>query len=298
VGQNISISGIVVDSSTDGTAEVVRQYPRVRLVKLSKRAYSGAARNAGIAESSAPVVLFMDSDVIVEPNWVDKMLDWHDREECAVVAGAVLNGNPESLVGWASYITEFSEYLPVGKPRYKLTGVTANFSCKRWALDKYNGFNPSLKQYVDTEFNCRLNSGGDKLLFVPTILAKHKHRSTLREYLRHEIGRGRSAVAVRRCGYLPYSRIARYRSLCVLLAGPVFVRMVCSTLGRFVRAGMVPLWQVATVMPISLLGSMAWTAGFLSEAVRPRIDLNEFGRQCSPAETVQTSQGGNTGWER
>lgn len=282
---------IVVDSSSDHTADIVREFPQVKLVKLDKRTYSGAARNIGIAEASAPIIFFMDSDVIVEPRWIDKMLDWHALEDCALVSGAVLNGNPESIISWASYITEFTDYLPTGQPRYKQVGVTANLSCKRWALEKYNGFNPSLKQYVDTEFGCRLNNGGDKILFVPSILVKHKHRTTLRAYLKHEVARGRSAVAVRRCGYLPHSGVARYRSLCALLAGPVFVRLVYTTIGRIIRAGMLPAWQITAVAPVAVLGLMAWTMGFLAEGLCPKIKIDKSNAILAAMEKTRSRRG-------
>lgn len=280
---------IVVDSSSDRTAEIVREFPEVKLVKLEERTYSGAARNIGIAESKAPIVLFLDSDVIAERDWLEKMMTWHEREpKCAAVAGAILNGNPESTVSWASYITEFSEYVPVGKPHYRRVGVTANLSYKRWALETYGGFDNHLKQYVDTEFNCRLNAGGEKLLFVPTILVKHKHRTTLRAYLKHEIGRGRSALALRRRGYLPYSHVARARSLSLLVAGPAFLRLVYSSVARFARAGILPLRGMLPVLPVCILGWLAWTLGFVAESIRPTIRLSALKEERTQTQSIHT----------
>ena len=43
---------IVVDSSTDGTAEFVEEkFPKVRLFKFRERKYCGDARNIGISEA-------------------------------------------------------------------------------------------------------------------------------------------------------------------------------------------------------------------------------------------------------
>jgi GT2 family glycosyltransferase len=214
------------------------------------------------------------------------MLQWHQREECAAVAGAILNGNPESGVSWASYMTEFSEYTPVGKPRYQAIGVTANLSYKRWVFEKYGGFNETLKQYVDTEFNCRLNAGGDKLLFVPNILVKHKHRTTLGAYLKHETGRGRSALALRRHGYLSYNSVANSRWLCVMVSGIVLVKLVLGNIRRFSRARILPLGKTVRIIPISILGSLAWTVGFLSESMKPTIQLPEVGARSVKSETI------------
>jgi glycosyltransferase involved in cell wall biosynthesis len=55
---------VVDDGSSDGTADVARGYDdaRVRLVELGTNRGANAARNAGIAAASAPLLCFLDSD--------------------------------------------------------------------------------------------------------------------------------------------------------------------------------------------------------------------------------------------
>lgn len=57
---------VVVDRfSNDGTAEIARGYGVVLIQTMANRS---SARNAGLAESRSPGVLFVDSDMILPPN--------------------------------------------------------------------------------------------------------------------------------------------------------------------------------------------------------------------------------------
>jgi glycosyltransferase involved in cell wall biosynthesis len=57
---------VVDDGSTDGTADVARRYPGVRLVR-QEHAGAGAARNTGLARCDEDVVAFLDADDVWLP---------------------------------------------------------------------------------------------------------------------------------------------------------------------------------------------------------------------------------------
>jgi glycosyltransferase involved in cell wall biosynthesis len=61
---------IVDDASTDGTSDWLASLrdPRIRTARLNGNEGPSAARNAGIAMASAPVLAFLDSDDIYLPN--------------------------------------------------------------------------------------------------------------------------------------------------------------------------------------------------------------------------------------
>src|SRR5579863_2903065 len=82
---------VVADSlSTDGTAEylaeVAREMPHVRHLPGP---YTGRAmaRNAGIAASRAPIVLFTDSDIIASPDLLTRHLEHHRELQAQAVVG-------------------------------------------------------------------------------------------------------------------------------------------------------------------------------------------------------------------
>lgn len=260
---------IIVDSSSDRTPDIVSRYSDVNLVRLSRRAYSGEARNVGIRYAQGRIIAFTDSDCMPEPDWLQKMWETHAFFDCAAVGGAVTNGNPDSLISWASYITEFSQVMPVGKMRFGFRCVTCNVSYKSWVFKEYGGFDPSLKRYVDFAFHGKLCREGEQLLFDPGILVSHRHRVTLRRYTAHEFSRGRAALIVRRMGLLPGARITASRCVSAAITPILLARRMIADSSRVIEARGEVLCRFPAVFPFFVAGSVAWTCGFAMEALTP-----------------------------
>lgn len=87
---------IVVDNgSTDNTAQLARQYP-VRIIFENKRG-AAAARNAGIAVARGKYLAFVDSDVRLDANWAEVLLeemgDFFEGAQGQVVPCAIEGSN-------------------------------------------------------------------------------------------------------------------------------------------------------------------------------------------------------------
>ena len=255
---------IVVESSGDGTADVVREcFPDVRLIESRSRLLSGAARNMGAGVSSGEILLFVDSDCVAESSWIQKMWDAHLGFDGAAVGGAVLNGNPEVPVSVASYITEFSVFFPYGQTRCMEYLCAGNVSYKADVFRRYGGFDPDQPLYVDLMFNKKLFAAGEKLLFRPDITVTHRHREGLREYLDHEVGRGRAAVAARRRGLLVGKWWVKHPALASLLIPALFLQKAVVFPCRFVRTYPSKLGSLARALPYVWIGLTFWHYGFL-----------------------------------
>ena len=65
---------VVDDASSDKTPEVVRAHERVRLVRNVTNLGPAAARNRGVAESRGELLVFLDSDSIVDDTqWLARL---------------------------------------------------------------------------------------------------------------------------------------------------------------------------------------------------------------------------------
>jgi glycosyltransferase involved in cell wall biosynthesis len=80
---------IVVDGgSTDGTLEVVQEYPNVKVIKDSNGTRA-TARQKGIKAVETPWHLHVDSDVILCQDWFKKALRWIDESVGALWGVAI-----------------------------------------------------------------------------------------------------------------------------------------------------------------------------------------------------------------
>src|SRR5262245_50610740 len=79
---------VVDDHSTDGTPAYLKTLvtPQIRTVTLPARLGYGGARNAGLAEVRAPLVMFLDDDDWLWPNALATLAGALDRAPHAVAA--------------------------------------------------------------------------------------------------------------------------------------------------------------------------------------------------------------------
>jgi GT2 family glycosyltransferase len=78
LNSTLQIEVVVVDNaSTDGTPEAIRErYPEVELIENGANLGFAKANNIGIAASSGDYVCLVNSDVVVPPGCLEKMVDF------------------------------------------------------------------------------------------------------------------------------------------------------------------------------------------------------------------------------
>jgi len=247
---------IVIDSSTDGTAEIVAQrFPWVRLLSFLERKFPGDARNFGVSQSKSELLAFIDADCIADPHWIDEIVKAH-QSQSLVIGGAIDNGDPKSYVGWAYYFCEFSQWMP-GLPKGQANEIpTCCLSLTREAFDKYGPFLERIYS-SDTAFHWKLGRDGHKPLFNPAIKVSHLYADSLTRFLRHETFHGKSFAKVR-VREKKLSCLQRIFFMMRSLYLP-FLQLGL-TAQRVVRDGSY-LKQFALSSPLAFLGMLAWSWG-------------------------------------
>jgi GT2 family glycosyltransferase len=251
-----SFEVIAVDSSTDGTAALVEErFPDVKLYTFPERKYCGGARNQGISVAKADLVAFLDADCVAAPNWVEEILRAHQCPHLAI-GGAIANAGPGNLVSWASYFTEFSQWMPDTQATFVADMAAANISYKREAFDTLGPFIEGT-YCSDTEFHWRLGKLGQRIRFTSSILITHHSIDRFPRFIRHEYEHGRCFARVRVRSQL-FSILRRYAyALCFL---PIAIKL-------FLQVGLrnhknriyLPFFMKAS--PLILLGLLAWSLG-------------------------------------
>ncbi len=175
---------ILVDSSSDGTAEMVRQrYPQVQLIHVPSRLFCGDARNVGVQAARADIIAFLDTDCSVESHWVESVIRAQIMPHL-LVSGIVENATTTSRIAWAYYFCEFSHWLPRAKALEVPEAAGCCLSLKRTAYETYGPFLQGTYS-SDSAFQWRALKDGHKVYLDPSIRVFHGTLYGFREYLSH-----------------------------------------------------------------------------------------------------------------
>jgi glycosyltransferase involved in cell wall biosynthesis len=193
---------VVVDGSTDGTAEALKglDVPFPLAVVEQPNAGSAAARNRGATVARAELLLFLDDDMEAH----SRMLAEHDashRSGAAAVMGHI-PVHPQSPAGLLTRgVTKWAEDRA---ERLRQPGatlglgdmLTGQISVSRALFERLGGFDTGFRQLAtsgnaDTDFGCRLLESGCLVVFNERAISWQWYVVTPRQYLRrwHEVGR-------------------------------------------------------------------------------------------------------------
>ncbi len=244
---------IVVDSSFDQTPEIVKSYPKVRLIRAKKRLYAGEARNRGVKSVKGRIIAFTDADCVPSVDWIENLSSLHKRHE--FVGGLVLNGNPESLVGWSLFLAQFSEFS-VPRDREVRNMPTCNASYEKSAFSEF-GFFPDVFSHEEFIFNSRLPG----IFFSKSVVIKHINRTSFFEVLRHSYKNGQGAAFSRKTdGRLSLVFTWKFPMLFI----GIWRFFKCAL--HSARGGNAAMFVLAG--PLILLNMLSWNLGFIVWTMR------------------------------
>ncbi len=187
---------VVDDGSTDGTVDVVRGYPDVRLIRQEPGG-PAMARNRGIAEARGEWVLFTDADCAPHPGWAGTLLRAVEADGAAGGKG-VYATHQRSLVARFVQVEYETRYRRMAR-RPTIDFVdTYSAIYRRSVLEDVGGFDERLPgtSLEDQELSFRVAERGHRLLFVPDATVDHLHADTVGAYARKKFRIGYWKVAV------------------------------------------------------------------------------------------------------
>jgi glycosyltransferase involved in cell wall biosynthesis len=165
---------VVSDGPDPATAEVAQRYG-ARQLALPEPRGANASRNAGVAASSAPLVLFVDDDVEAPAGWLSAMLEGvRANPEHDVFGGPIrprFEGGARAC-GRHPAITN----LDLGTSECDADLVwSANMAVRRTALERVGPFDETIHRRGDEEdWERRYTAGGGRIRYLPAAGLDHR----------------------------------------------------------------------------------------------------------------------------
>lgn len=169
-----NVEVLVVDNNSSVSLEDVQKaYPKVRFIVETEKG-AAAARNRGVAETSAPLLFFIDADCVAADDWVAKA---HEVAPTADLIGGrvdVFDETPPPRSGAEAFETVFAFNF---KNYIEVQGFTGsgNLVTTRKVFEDVGGFRGGVSE--DLDWSTRAVSKGYRLIYRDDLVVSHPSRS-------------------------------------------------------------------------------------------------------------------------
>ena len=186
---------IVVDNgSTDGSVAYVRgTFPGVEVIETGRNLGFSGGMNVGIAVASGDIVILLNNDIIVEADWLIRLVECMQSDQRIGIAGSkIFFADGKTLQHAGGYLT-----YPLGLPQHHGyreedcgaydTAMDADYvtgaalAIRRSLIDAIGALDPGFFPiyYEDVDFCYRAREAGWRVVYAPESRLIHLESATM-----------------------------------------------------------------------------------------------------------------------
>jgi hypothetical protein len=260
---------VVVDNSTDGTAEVIRtRFPEIKLIVERPSALIPELWTVGIRQTTGTIIAITTAHCIPERDWLFQILKAHEVPVPAV-GGAIENDKSARVLDWAIYFCRYSPYmLPFSQGAVpEIAGDNASY--KRPYLDRFRHFWQD--GFWEPAVHAELKKAGFRLLLVPSIIIRHKRSFGFSAFMKQRFHHGM------KFGRERASRFSVTKRAAYILLSPVIPFLSLIRITSQVVSKQRYIAQLLLSFPLLGLFLLAWTLGeVMGYLRRPMLNPIQF----------------------
>ncbi len=242
----------VTDGSTDGTPDILRQYPRITVLHQEERRGKTAAINRAMQQVGTPIVIFCDANTFLNKDAIRALVKHYADDTVGAVAGekrVLPQPGHDQAAGTEGIYWKYESYLKkLDAAFYSVVGAAGELFSVRTAL-----FRPVEPEVILDDFviSLRVNLQGYRVAYSPDAYAMESPSDSLREEHKRKV----------RISAGGFQAIVLLRSLLNIFRYPVLSFQYISH--RVLRWTLSPL-----SLPVLLL-SNAWLAYYTDHPFYP-----------------------------
>lgn len=236
---------IVVDGgSTDGTVETAKGMG-VRVIEntMGVRRTISAQRNSGARSAHGEIFAFLDSDMLVPPDWLEKAKAFFSE---GFMGGMGFTDRAPETAGWVGRTWGMRIYLKLDKPTEVEHLNGRDLFINREVFDALGGFDKGLVTNEDKDLTMRIKRAGYGLRSLPEDRLYHLgYEKGLLEFLRKEFWRqGSSLTAAKKYGIslstLRHPLLCAWHLLCFISVIGALIVQDIAVAAAFLAAWLTP----------------------------------------------------------
>jgi glycosyltransferase involved in cell wall biosynthesis len=250
---------IVVDSSDDRKTRALLDDSKLKAILLDKKTSPALGRNIGAQNATGNLLCFIDSDVYLDENWLENILEAYNNG-CRAGGGSVSipDFQSKSNLALAQLYLQFNEFLETGEKRQMFMVPACNMFVERELFNKTGGF-PNIRASEDVLLCLRLSDLA-KVWLVPGARCFHVFRDSLQSYFNNQKILGKHIIIYRRMISPKWYYMGAWPVL--LLPAFLIIKMTRIKL-RIYKAGWQHYKKFVVSSPLFLAGLFYWSIGFV-----------------------------------
>lgn len=209
----VIVAGRVPDAGVAGKLrEICARHANIRHLDIQfERGDSSRKKNEGAAVAQAPLIAFLDDDVVVAPDWPKRMAEPFADGKVGLASGPSLVPDDINLIGRLAGLALSSRAAAYVAERYRQNRAAAyavdwdriigcNAAYRREAFAQMGGFPEDFYPGEEMIAAFRTERAGWRLVFAPAAWVKHYPRQSLARFWRQVWSYGATRIRLLRGG--------------------------------------------------------------------------------------------------
>jgi glycosyltransferase involved in cell wall biosynthesis len=185
---------IVVDDASQDDSSLIVKEMGIKVIQLEKNHGPSGARNMGARHANGEILFFIDSDVLLFKDAIQKINQFLKTKKKFVSVSCNFHPNCEMKDAISLYKHMYMCYSIIDHPDSVSWVFTSALAIKRKVFEQIGGFNEALRNNEDDFMGRELISRDYQLGFDRNIYIHHLHKYTFYSFFKEEFKRTRTLL--------------------------------------------------------------------------------------------------------